>query len=227
MRKRRSTTFKKKDAKADPKTDTAAASSKVSSPPWKPPALEEPVPRKALPLLGANISIMKAKDLMSLITTVLVDKFCYDRQHKKLIKEQFTEFLPRLGVDNESTFAMLNKEKLWFHNLIHVANSQVTLPVVRLLSQMADYTGTVLRRSKYLMPSVQYKSLARYVLEGTDHPGINDACGSDSSIILGHHLSSDDKLPGFKIPKFEGDTLTGDVFLKKIRDTFKSAGQAL
>ena len=65
------------------------------------------------------------------------------------------------------------------------------------------------------------------MLERTDHPGINDTCGSDSSIVLGCHSSSDDKLPGFKIPKFKGDTLTRDVFLKKICDTFKSAGQAL
>ena len=87
--------------------------------------------------------------------------------------------------------------------------------------------GTVLRRLKYLTPSVRYKSLACYVLEGTYHPGINDACGSDSSIVLGYHSSSDDKLPGFKIPKFERGTLMGDIFLKKIHDTFKSAGQAL
>ena len=65
------------------------------------------------------------------------------------------------------------------------------------------------------------------MLEGTDHPGINDACDSDLSIVLAHHSSSDDKLPCFKIPTFEGDTLTGDTFLKKIHDTFKSAGQAL
>ena len=98
--------------------------------------------------------IMNAKDLVSLITTVLADKFSYSRQLRKLIKEQFTEFLPRLGVDNESTFAVLNKEKLWYHNLIHISYSQVTLPVVHLLAQMADYMGTVLQRLKYLTPSI-------------------------------------------------------------------------
>ena len=78
--------------------------------------------------------------------------------------------------------------------------------------------GTVLQRKKFLMPSVRYKSLARFVLEGNNHPGINDTRGSDLSIILAHRPYSDDKLPGFKIPKFDGDMFTGDIYLKKIRD---------
>ena len=66
------------------------------------------------------------------------------------------------------------------------------------------------------------------MLKRANHPGIvNDACGSDLSIVLAHHPYSDDKLPGFKISKFEGNMLTGDIFLKKICDTFKSVGQAL
>ena len=77
-----------------------------------------------------------------------------NRGRRKLFQEKFDEYLPRLGADNERTFVMLNEEKLWFHNRIHVAYSQVTLPKVCLLVQIADYTGTALRRSKYLMLSV-------------------------------------------------------------------------
>ena len=169
--------------------------------------------------------IMNEKDLMSILATVLADKFGYKRQHR--FKEQFKEFLPRLGAENKRTFAMLTKEKLWFHNTIHIAYSCVTLPVFYLLVQIAEYTEMVLRRSKYLMLSVQYQSLARYVLKGTNHPSIHDACGSDLSMVLAHQNYPNDILLGFKIPKFDGDTLKGDIFLKKIHDTFKSADQAL
>ena len=71
---------------------------------------------------------MNKKDLASVITTVLADEFGYNRQRRKLIQEQFTEFLPRMGVDNERTFAMLNEEHLWFHSTIHFAYNQVTPP---------------------------------------------------------------------------------------------------
>ena len=58
--------------------------------------------------------------------------------------------------------------------------------------------------------------LARFVHKGTNHPSRHEACGSDSSIVLAPQNYSNDKLPGFKIPKFDGDMLTGDIFLKKI-----------
>ena len=121
---------------------------------------------------------------------------------------------------------MLNEEKSWFHNSTHVGFSCVNMSVVRLLVQLANYTATVLQRGKFLTPSVRYKSLERFVLEGTNHPSRYDTRGSDLSIAHVSQSYSNEKLPGFKVPKFDGDTLRGDIFLKKIRDTFKSAGQA-
>eukprot|EP00494_Astrolonche_serrata_P010975 UN11048 len=103
--------------------------------------------------------IMNAKDLTSFIAAIITDEFGYDRLRKHLIQKQFTEFLPRLGADNESTFALLAEDKLWFHGSLHVAYSQETVPIVRLLTQLAEYTGMVLRRLKYLTPSARYKSL--------------------------------------------------------------------
>ena len=75
--------------------------------------------------------------------------------------------------------------------------------------------------------SIQYKSLSCWVLEETNqHPSINDACGSDLSIVCSHHSSTEDNLLSFKISKFEGAMLTGHVYLKKIGNTFKYACQA-
>ena len=242
----------KKNAKAETKSNTAAASGKASTPTQSPSAMDEPVPRKPSTSPVANDSplskpplkqyaprdpsaaspgvavvsirtaiaseqtnpseavapnkyglsdqqhIMNKKDLAS----VLAEVFGYDRERRKLLKKQFQEYLPKLGADNERSFAMLTDEKLWFHNSIHIAYSCVNVSVVQLLVQIADYMGTVLRRSKFLMPSVRYKSLKRFVLKGTDHPGRYDARGSDSSIVLAPQSYSEDKLPGFKIPKF-------------------------
>ena len=206
MSKRKSAAAKPKGAKAEPKTNTATASGKVSTPPWKPSAMEDPVPRKTSLSPSANVYTLETpplkqyapqdpsaasrgiamisvvtkiasktanltatvapdefglsdqkhtlneKDLVSVLATVIADKFSFDRQRRKLIQEQFTENLPRLGADNERTFVMLNEEHLWFHNTIHKAYSQVRMPVVCLLTQMANYMGTVLQRSKYLTP---------------------------------------------------------------------------
>ena len=171
--------------------------------------------------------VMSAKDLAHVLSIVVADQFGYDRERRKLFQQQFQDYLPKLGAENEKSFTMLTDEKTWFHNSIHVAYSCVNVTVVRLLSQLADYTSTVLRRGKFLTPSVRYKSLEQFVLGGTDHPGRYDARGSDSSIAHVSQNYSNDKLPGFKVPKFDGDTLTGDVYLKKIKDTFKSAGQGL
>ena len=127
---------------------------------------------------------MNEKDLTSVLATVLANAFGYDRERRKLFKKQFQEYLPKLGADNERTFAMLT-DKLWVHNSIHIAYSCVNMSVVRLLVQIVEYKGTVLRRKKNLTPSVRYMSLAQFVLKETNHPSRYDTHGgSDSSIVL-------------------------------------------
>ena len=151
MSRRKSAASKPKGAKADPKTNTATASSKVSStPPRKPSAMEELVPRKTLTSLVRNVSalkmlplkqyalrdpsaaslgvatvsvstaiasetanpstavtpykfglsdkkhIMNEKGLVFVLATVVAKEFGYDRERRKLIQEQFDEYLPRL-----------------------------------------------------------------------------------------------------------------------------------
>ena len=59
---------------------------------------------------------MNERDLAPVLATVVANKFGYNRQCRKLFKEQFDEYLPRLGADNEKTFAMLNEESLWFQD---------------------------------------------------------------------------------------------------------------
>ena len=265
---RKKNTAASKNAKADKKSNTAAACSKVPTPTRNDSVLEQPVPRKlstspaandsalttpppkhyaprdpsvaslSVPMVsvGATIKseqtnpteavapdkfglsdkqhVINEKDLANVLSIVIADAFRYGR--RKLFHQQFQDYLPKLGADNERSFSMLNAEKSWFHNSTHVAFSCVNVSVVRLLVQLANYTGTVLRRGKFVTPTVRYKFLKRFVLEGTNHPGRYDARGSDSSIAHVPQNYTNKKLPGFKVPKFDGDTLTGDVFLKKI-----------
>ena len=184
----------KKDAKADKKSNTAVASSKVSTPTQMDSVLEKPVPRKSSTSLAANISalttpplkhyalwdssvaspgvpmfsvgaaikseqtdpleavapnkyglsdnqhVMNKKDLTHVLLIVIADVFSYGRERRKLFHKQFQECLPKLGADNERTFSMLTDKKVWFHNSIHIAYSCVTVSVVQLLVQLADYT---------------------------------------------------------------------------------------
>ena len=73
---------------------------------------------------------MNEKDLMSILATIIAKECGYNRERKKLFKEQFREYLPKLGADNERTFSELTEERFWFHNSIHVAYSCVNLSVV-------------------------------------------------------------------------------------------------
>ena len=104
--------------------------------------------------LSDNQHVMNEKDLANVLSIVIADAFGYNRDRRKLFQQQFQDYLPKLGADNERSFSMLNEEKSWFHNSTHFAYSCVSVSVVRLLVQLANYTPTVLQRGKFLMPSV-------------------------------------------------------------------------
>ena len=168
-----------------------------------------------------------SKQLAVTLGAIISDCFSYNAAQRSKLEKQLQPYFESVGATNEETLSMMSGQDPWTKDGFQEKYDTVTVPVVLLLSKLAEYTALVLREGYFLTREVRYESLSSWA-KAQNHPGRYDARGSDSSITDSHSKapSRDEKIPTFKVSAFEGDTLSGDVFLTKVRDTFKSAGQA-
>jgi len=100
-----------------------------------------------------------------------------------------------------------------------------TVPVTLLLSQITKYTGRILNESCYLTTVLAFSSLSNWIASCEKNSNTKESGNSSSSTTM-KNQSDDIKIPSFRIPKFTGDTLAGDTYIKSVDNFFRFAAIA-
>jgi len=98
----------------------------------------------------------------------------------------------------------------------------IIVPVTLLVSQIATYICRILKHSCYLANGVTFSTLSTWIslydeitASTTDH--------KNTSIPTKSSSGDEHKVPTFCVPKFTGDTLTGDTYIDSVDNAFRSS----
>jgi len=188
-------------------------------------------PRPAQPLTPASVGLSTVqkcsttRQLAKAITPIIAEKFSLDDATMSRLGKQLNFYFSKVGVSNDSIFAMMKNKSDWPDASAHTTANQpldlITIPVALLLCEIAGYMEQAIESKFFLVPGVTYKSLSSWAKAKSD-PGRHDARGSHSSTTLVSGASSNQKMPSFKVDRFEGDAFSGDAFVRKVIGIFAS-----
>ena len=167
------------------------------------------------------------ENLASIIGSIVGDKLAYSHDKTIILAQQFGTYFGKLGWLEEETMSSAAGQTLPKPQILDIAIGSVGLisPAVRLVLQnIATYTATVRKRKLYLSKSIQFDELESYHFSNCyAHQRRYDAAalGNGQTPSGG----SDQKIPAFTVPKFDGSTLEGEVYVNNVERKFKGNGQ--
>lgn len=143
-------------------------------------------PRPVQPLTPASVGLStdqkcsSARQLAKAVTPIIVEKFSLDDQTSTKLGKQLVFYFGKVGVSNDSTFAMMKTKSDWPDASAHATSAQpldlITIPVALLLCELAGYTEQAIESKYFLTSGVTYKSLSSWAKALSD-PGRYDARG--------------------------------------------------
>ena len=177
-------------------------------------------PHPSTPLTPAQLglsdqrSCSTATEVATAVSAIVAGKFSYTVDQTTKLSHQLGIYFAKVGVTNESFLSMMKGKDTWPSATTLATTEEplelITVPVTLLLSDIAGYTERVLERNVFLTPGVTYKYLSKWI-KATNDPGKYDARSSHSSTT---HV--------IKVDRFEGDALSGYVFVRKVNIVFTS-----
>ncbi len=103
-----------------------------------------------------------AKQLAIAVTPIIVEKLSFDDTMSTKLGKQLIFYFGKVGVSNDSTFAMMKTKSDWPPDAsAHATAAQpldlITIPVALLLCELTGYTEQAIESRYFLTSGVTYK----------------------------------------------------------------------
>ena len=169
---------------------------------------------------------LSPSNLAETLAPMIADKLAYPADAKKELVQQFGVYFDAIGWMTEDVAAETADDDLPApKTVIKDANTVgMVSPAIRIILRKVQHMIKAVRKdSLYLSKSLSFGDLEKYSSTHYAHQRRHDAAalGNGQTPSGG----SDQKLPAFTVPKFEGTTLEGDAYVESVERRFTNNGQ--